>query len=121
MARRWRDKFAEAGRGVRQAAAEQSSFRVHLAAAALVTALAAWLRCPPLEWCLLIGCVAGVFAAEIFNSALETLFHALDDATKARMHGCLDQAAGAVLVGAAGAAIIGALILGPRLLTLAGY
>ena len=121
MARRWRDKFAEAASGVRQAAAEQSSFRVHFAAAASVGALAAWLRCPAIEWCLLLGCVAAVFAAEIFNSALETLFHALDESTKARMRGCLDQAAGAVLVVSAGAAILGALILGPRLLAVAGY
>jgi len=33
MARRWRDKFGEAGSGVRQAVVEQSSFRVHLALA----------------------------------------------------------------------------------------
>jgi len=121
MARRWRDKFGEAGRGVRQAVVEQSSFRVHLAAAALVVILGAALGCDRGEWCAIVGCIAAVFAAEIFNSALETLFHALDEATKSRMRGCLDQAAGAVLVVSVGSAVIGALILGPKLLVVAGY
>jgi diacylglycerol kinase (ATP) len=121
MARRWRDKFTDAGRGVARAVAEQSSFRVHLAIAALVVGSSAALGCDRAEWCAIVGCIAVVFAAEIFNSALETLFHALDDATKSRMRGCLDQAAGAVLVASVGAAIIGALILGPKLLQHAGF
>ncbi len=120
MARRWRDKFGDAGRGVVQAVVEQSSFRVHLAVAGFVVILAAALGCDRGEWCAIVGCIAVVGAAEIFNSALETLFHALDDAIKSRMRGCLDQAAGAVLVVSVGAAIIGALILGPKLLALAG-
>ena len=121
MARRWRDKFREAGSGVRQAVAEQSSFRVHIAAALFVIIAAAALGCDRIEWCAIVGCIAVVAAAEIFNSALETLFRALDDATKSRMRGCLDQAAGSVLVLSAGAAIIGALILGPKLLAVAGF
>jgi diacylglycerol kinase len=120
MPRRWRDKFGEAASGVRQAIAEQSSFRVHIAAALLVVIVTAALGCDRFEWCAIVGCIAVVFAAEIFNSALETLFHALDGDTKSRMRGCLDQAAGAVLVVSVGAAIIGVLILGPKLLKVAG-
>ena len=120
MPRRWRDKFGEAASGVRQAVVEQSSFRVHLAVAVLVVLAAAVLGCDRFEWCALVGCTAVVGAAEIFNSALETLFHALDEATKSRMRGCLDQAAGAVLVVSVGAAIIGVLILVPKLLKVSG-
>ncbi len=116
--RRWRIKFAEAFFGVAQAICEQSSFRVHLPAGVIVLVLAAILRCTPLEWCLLITCIAGVFAAEIFNSSLETLFHALDDATKNRMRGCLDQAAAAVLAISIGALAIGMIIFVPKLLAL---
>ena len=119
--RRWRDKFAEAANGVRLAVRGQSSFAVHFAAAAAVLLAAALLGCDPLEWCLLIGCVGGVWAAEVFNASVETLFHALDDAAKARMTGCLDRAAGAVLVASGTAAAIGAIILGRRfLLAVAG-
>ena len=93
-------------------------FRVHIPAGVTVLALAAILRCTPLEWCLLVACIVGVSAAEIFNSSLETLFHALDDATKNRMRGCLDQAAAAVLVISIGALAIGMIIFVPKLLTL---
>ncbi len=118
--RRWRTKFSEAFAGVARAIREQSSFRVHLVIAILVLILASCLRCSPGEWCLLIACIAGAFAAETFNSSLETLFHALDDATKNRMRGCLDQAAGAVLLASIGAAAIGAIIFVPKLLKVAG-
>jgi len=43
------------------------------------------LRCDPLEWCLLLGCIGMVLTAELFNSALETLFRGLDEATKTRV------------------------------------
>jgi diacylglycerol kinase len=113
-ARGWHCKFADAAHGVRLAVREERSFRVHLAAAALVLIAAAGLRCEPVEWCLLVGCIGAVFAAETFNAAIETLFHALDDATKARVTGCLDRAAGAVLLTAGTAVVIGAIVLGRR-------
>lgn len=118
--RPWSAKFADAARGVRLAVRGERSFRVHLAAAGLVLIAAALLRCDPLEWCLLVGCVGAVFAAETFNSSVETLFHALDADTKARMTGCLDRAAGAVLLTAVTAAVIGAVVLGRRLTLLIG-
>jgi diacylglycerol kinase len=114
MPRRWSAKFADAFRGVWLAARGERSFRVHLAAAGLVVVAAAGLRCDPVEWCLLVGCVGAVLAAEAMNSAVETLFHALDADTKNRMTGCLDRAAGAVLLTALTAAVIGAIILGRR-------
>lgn len=112
--RGWPSKFADAIRGVGLAMREERSFRVHLAAAGLVLIAAAGLRCEPVEWCMLVGCIGAVFAAETFNASVETLFHALDDATKARMIGCLDRAAGAVLLTAGTAAVIGAIIFGRK-------
>ncbi len=120
-ARGWPSKFADAFRGVGLAAREERSFRVHLVVAVLVLIAAAGLRCEPVEWCLLVGCVGAVFAAETFNASIETLFHALDDATKARMTGCLDRAAGAVLLTAGTAVVIGAIVLGRRVIVLMGW
>lgn len=114
--RPWREKFQDAGRGVLLSVREQSSFRVHLTAALLVIVAAALLRCDPLEWALLILSMGTVIAAEIFNSSLETLFHALDEGTKQRMTGCLDRAAGAVLVTAIMASLVGIMVLGRKLL-----
>jgi diacylglycerol kinase len=114
MPRPWSAKFADAFRGVWLAVRGERSFRVHLTAAGLVLVAAAGLRCEPTEWCLLIGCIGAVWAAETFNSSVETLFHALDADTKARMTGSLDRAAGAVLLTSLTAAVIGAVVLGRR-------
>jgi diacylglycerol kinase len=88
--------------------------------AAAVFALAGLLRCDWLEWCVLVGCVGAVLAAETFNSSLETLFHAQEDAVKRRVSGVLDRAAGAVLLVSLTAATIGLIVFGRRVLGLFG-
>lgn len=116
--RRWRDKFQDAFRGVKLGMRGHSSFFVHFFFAALVLVSAIVLRCKALEWCLLLGCIGLVLTAELFNSALETLFHGQDAATKARMKGVLDIAAGAVLMASGTALVIGSLVFLLRLATL---
>ena len=119
--RRWREKFGDAFRGVKRGVRGHSSFFVHFFFAALVLAAALVLQCALVEWCVLLACIGGVLTAELFNSALETLFHGLDGATKQRLRGVLDIAAGAVLLASATAAVIGGLLLGYRLLVFLGW
>ncbi|HJZ57174.1 MAG TPA: diacylglycerol kinase [Gemmataceae bacterium] len=116
--RRWRDKFREAFRGVKLGVRGHSSFFVHFFFAALAVTAALALGCNYLEWCLVLGCIGAVITAELFNSAIETLFHGLDVESKARTQGCLDIAAGAVLVAGLTAVLIGTTIFGYRLLVL---
>lgn len=119
MSRRtWAAKFADALRGVWLAVRHERSFRVHLPMAGAVLVLAGVLRCEAVEWCLLVGCIGAVFAAETFNSSLEALFHAQDDAVKNRVSGVLDRAAGAVLLVSATAAAIGLIVFGRRVVLL---
>src|SRR6185295_2500721 len=92
--RKWRAKFGYAFRGVKRGVRGHSSFSVHIFAAALVVAGAAVLRCDWLEWCLLLGCIGFVFVAELFNSAVEALFHGQDESVKSRNYTALDIAAG---------------------------
>jgi diacylglycerol kinase len=114
--RRWRDKFGEAFRGVKLGVRGHSSFFVHFFFAALAIAAASVLRCDLIEWCLIVGCIGMVITTELFNSALETLFHGLDAESKERIHGCLDIAAGAVLIASATASVIGVLVFVRRVL-----
>jgi diacylglycerol kinase len=117
MSRRtWAAKFADAFRGVWLAVRHERSFRVHLPVAVLVFVLATVLRCEAVEWCLLVGCVGAVFAAETFNSSLEALFHAQDEAVKNRVTGVLDRAAGAVLLVSLAAAVIGVIVFVRRVI-----
>jgi diacylglycerol kinase len=118
-ARRWRDKFREAIRGLKLGVRGHSSFSVHFFFAALVLAAALALDFAWVEWCLVLGCVGAVIAAELFNSAIETLFRGLDLETKGRIKGCLDIAAGAVLAVSLTAAIVGLIVFGRKILILA--
>lgn len=114
--RRWRDKFREALRGVKLGVRGHSSFFVHFFFAVLAMAAAWGLGCDARDWCLVVACIGAVITAELFNSALETLFHGLDGETKARIHGCLDIAAGAVLIASITSVVIGCVVFGRRLL-----
>jgi diacylglycerol kinase len=118
--RKWREKFRDAFRGVKLGIRGHSSFFVHFFFAALVVAAAIVLRCDYLDWCILVGCIGLVLTAELFNSALETLFHGLDAPTKDRIKGCLDIAAGAVLLASGTALVVGGLIFLRRLAELLG-
>lgn len=94
----------------------QHNFRIHILAAALAILLAAWLHVPPIEWMVLLLCIALVMAAEAFNSALEELADEVSTAWKPRIGHAKDMAAAAVLLTAIFAAVVGALIFVPRLL-----
>jgi diacylglycerol kinase len=119
--RSWRDKFKAAFRGVKLGVRGHSSFFVHFFFAALVVAVG--LIVPDgltlEQWCLVVGCIGLVLVAELFNSAVETLFRGLDDATKERTWPALDIAAGAVLLASLFAAVIGCIVFIPKLIKLA--
>src|SRR5207248_432452 len=109
--RYWRDKFRVAFRGLKLGIRGHPSFSVHFFFAALVLAAGYVLECALWQWCVLLGCVGFVLTAELFNSALETLFRGLDGPTKERVWPALDVAAGAVLMASLTASAVGALVL----------
>jgi diacylglycerol kinase len=113
--RSWRAKFRDAFRGLKLGIRGHSSFSVHFFFAALVIAAAIVFRCDFLDWCLLVGCIGMVLTAELINSAIETLFHGLDERTKARVSATLDIAAGAVLLASITAVVIGCIVFLHRL------
>ena len=118
--RPWRAKFRDAFRGLKLGVRGHSSFFVHFFVAALVVAAGLVLRCTWLEWWALVGCIGLVLTAELFNSAIETLFRGLDDATKERVWPALDISAGAVLLASLTAAAVGLLIFLPKVAALLG-
>lgn len=111
VAPRWAWKFACALRGIAVGMRGQSSFYVHLPAAALVLLAGMWLDVSRLEWLLLVLCVTAVLAAELFNSALEHLSRAVTRQEHPEVRDALDIASGAVLLTAIGAAVVGVLVV----------
>lgn len=114
--RPWRHKFGDAFRGLKLGIRGHSSFFVHFFFAAMVLAAAIILGCELMEWCILLLCIGMVLTAEMFNSAVETLFRGLDEETKQRTWPCLDIAAGAVLMASITASVLGTLVFLHRLI-----
>lgn len=112
----WRMKFAVAFRGLWWGIRDHSSFFVHFFITALVLAAATVLQCEVWHWCILLICIALVLTAELLNSAIETLFRGLDEATKERCWPALDVAAGAVLLASLMAGAVGIVVFAHRLL-----
>lgn len=119
--RSWPRKFRDAFRGVAVGVRGQSSFRVHFLFAVLVIAAAALMRASWIEWVVLLLCIAVVLAAEMFNSALESLAKAITDKHDPRLADALDTGSAAVLVAAIGAALVGGIVFLHRLGLLAQW
>lgn len=111
--------FKYAGKGVCLAAA-QVNFRIHLAAAAAVSALGFYLGLSAGEWVAVLLCFAIVMAAEAFNSAIEELVDFVSPGPHLKAGRVKDMAAGAVLLAAVGAAAAGCVIFLPKLLARLG-
>ncbi|MDO9308370.1 MAG: diacylglycerol kinase [Deltaproteobacteria bacterium] len=97
--------------GILHAARTEKHMRNHFVAACLILLLALFLRVTPLEFALLALSILFVLCAEMLNTAVEAVvdlvspeFHPLAKIAK-------DTAAGAVLIAACGAVIMGYLIL----------
>ena len=115
LGRRRVASFGHAFRGVGSALRSEVHLRFHAAATVVVLGLGLYCGLGRLEWALVALAVAGVWTAELVNTAIEALtdlaspdFHPL--AGKAK-----DVAAGAVLLAAAGAVVVGVLVFGPHL------
>jgi undecaprenol kinase len=117
----WITKFRCTFRGTKIAVRGESSFFVHLFVAVAVTVAAAVFQVSLIEWCLLAGCIGGVLAVELLNTAIERLARAVDDSYNAQLRDALDISGAAVLIASVAASVIGALILGRHLLPALGW
>src|SRR4051812_36650938 len=109
--------FVYAGRGVWLLRSEPNA-RIHLLATAFALIAGTALGLSGLEWALIVVAVALVLTAEALNSALEQLANALMPKHHPLVGRAKDLGAGAVLIAAIAAAVIGVLVLGPHLLRL---
>src|SRR5262245_15744609 len=118
--RSWLTKFDDAFRGLKLGVRGHSSFFVHFFMATVVIAAAATLRVGLVQWCILLGCLTAVIAAELFNSTIEILCRVIEIERLPNGKAPLDIAAGAVLAVSIGASIIGAIVFIARLIELFG-
>ncbi|HMC89013.1 MAG TPA: diacylglycerol kinase [Gemmataceae bacterium] len=114
----WREKLRQSLRGLKLGIRGHSSFFVHFFFAALVLAAGMVLRCQAVEWCLLAGGLAMVFITELCASSVKTIHQSLEPGTQIRARPALEMMAGAVFIARLAAALIGALVLLSRWLSL---
>jgi diacylglycerol kinase (ATP) len=89
---------------------------IHACLSIIVIATGLFLRLNAGEWCWLVLAMMAVWTAEALNTAFEFLADAASPQFHPLVKKAKDVAAGAVLISAMGAAIIGVLVLGPHLL-----
>ena len=110
--------FACARNGVMHAWRTQRNMRIHTAVAVLAIVLGFVLRIDAASWCAVVICIALVFAAECFNTALEAVVDLVTDQYHELARIAKDCAAGAVYVCAFGAVVVGCIVYIPALVAL---
>jgi len=107
--------FGHAFRGWWHVLQTQQNAWIHSVVASLIVVLGLWLGLPPHDWAVLVLTIAMVFTAEFINTAIEAVVDLASPVNHPLAKVGKDVGAGAVLVAALAAAVIGLLILGPPL------
>lgn len=113
--KRWIKSANNAIEGILHAAQTQRHLRYHFYVAALVLLSSYVLGVTRTEFLLIALAVMAVLVAEMLNSAVEALVDLLSPDYHERARQAKDIAAGAVLITAMGAAVIGYIVLFPHL------
>ena len=107
--------FVYAYRGIR-ATCKERNMRFHLFAAWVVIVAGIFFHLSRLEWAVIFICIGSVMAAEAINTAIESVCNVVRDELGAPYSStriARDVAAGAVLITALIAAIVGVIIFFP--------
>ena len=110
------ESFAHAFRGLKDVLTTEHNAWIHAIFTIVVLSLCVWLRVEFMEFVLIILVVTLVWVAEAFNTVLEIIVDMVSPRYSKAAKRAKDIAAGAVLVSAIGAAIVGLFILGPLFL-----
>ena len=107
--------FLFALNGLKEAAATQVNFRIHIIAVIAAISTGIFFNISITEWCLLFFSAGLVIAAECFNTALEYLIDLVSPQFNTAAGKIKDLAAAGVLIASVTAAITGGIIFIPKL------
>ncbi len=108
--------FTYAWKGIYFYITSAGNVRIHLLATVLVIGMGCWLHVSLKQWIALILSIGMVHTAEALNTAIEEVVNFISPQQHPSAGKIKDLAAGAVLITAITAAIIGVLIFTPLLL-----
>lgn len=107
--------FGHAFRGWWHVLKTQQNAWIHSVVATVIILLSLWLGIPARDWAVIVLTIAMVFTAEFINTAIEAVVDLASPVHHPLAKVGKDVGAGAVLISALAAALIGLLILGPPL------
>jgi diacylglycerol kinase (ATP) len=105
--------FKYAGRGVWLTLSSQHNAWIHTVATVVVVIAGCVLGISRIEWCMVVFACSAVWIAEALNTAIEYLADATTEEFHPMIGKAKDVAAGAVLIAAVAAIIVGLLVFGP--------
>jgi diacylglycerol kinase (ATP) len=112
--------FGYAGRGIWTMVRSQHNAWIHAGATILVVCAGFALGLESGEWARIVLVIMAVWIAEALNTALEYMADAASPAFHPKIEKAKDVAAGAVLIAATGAAVIGVMTFWPHVTALLG-
>ncbi|MFZ1741821.1 MAG: diacylglycerol kinase family protein [Pontixanthobacter sp.] len=108
--------FVHAVAGLGFLVRNEPNMRIHLGLGALAIVAGTWLHIDPTEWRWIVLAIALVLTAEALNTAVEQACNAITREHNPAIKAAKDVAAGAVLIAATAAAMIGASVFAPHFL-----
>lgn len=110
--------FGYAFEGIFTCVSKERNMKIHCTAAVFVVIAGLVLKISVPEWCLCLVLFGMVMALEMVNTSVEAVVDLVTEERKPLAKIAKDTAAGAVLIAAIMAAIIGVLIFVPKILSL---
>lgn len=112
--------FGYAFEGIFTCIRKERNMKIHCMAAGCVVVAGLLLGISAVEWCICLLLFGLVMALELVNTAVESVVDLVTEERKPLAKIAKDTAAGAVLIAAIMAAIIGIIIFLPKILALTG-
>lgn len=114
-----RKTFGYAFEGILTGIRKERNMRIHTVAMILVVFFGTVLGLSATEWCICLALFGLVMALELVNTAVEAVVDLVTEERKPLAKTAKDTAAGAVLIAAIMAAVIGCIIFLPKILEFA--
>ncbi len=110
--------FSYAISGIVSLLRNEHNARVHFAATVAVVVLGILFKLAPAEWLFIVAAIGLVFITELLNTAIERLSDFVSPGKSEKIRLIKDYSAGAVLVAAITAVVIGGFIFIPKIVSL---
>lgn len=114
--KRLKKSFGYALKGIDDVVSNEPNMKIHVSVAILVVIMAFLLKVSMMEWIILVLLIGAVLAAETINTTIENLVDMYTKEYNEKAKVVKDTAAGTVLILAITAAIIGLMILIPKII-----